>query len=284
MEKNRLWFLALVFAFFVVIAFAGTPSAACTPGVKNGLCCIDGTQNGDCGQTSNYTGYYCIGPEFTFKATKCGCPAGYIKDPSDATGANCKLAKCVDGTALGTCSTSKPLYCTSSGQLENDSTICTCPAGMIPFGTGCKKATCIESPGVCNANQTCDAASATCKLKNGCQYNNPACASGKTCNTRTGQCEVRPTGCEYGTETCTQGKECKNNACVAIRNQSANTGDQDSQPGSGLDNSDDAGAADSSQSPAKTACCCLPGLGFILLFGFVYKQKKPSLPGGLQTA
>jgi len=238
--------------------------ASCTAGTTNALCCVDGTKTGDCSVFANYSGYYCNAPDFVFRASKCGCPQGYVVDPADTTQTNCVLSKCKDGTALNTCASAKPVYCSATGVLENNSASCGCPDGYTTNGTSCRRANCVDTPSLCTANQTCDATTSACKLKAGCQYSNPACGSDKECNDVTGYCEDKPTGCQYGTYNCTAGTSCVNNEC---KTNAAPDNNFPSDNGSGT------GGAASSAAPSS-GMCCLPAAGMILVFGFVLSRPK----------
>ena len=44
---------------------------------------------------------------------------------------------CSDGTVPGTCSSERPHYCTSDGQLIDEADLCGCPAGMGTSGSVC---------------------------------------------------------------------------------------------------------------------------------------------------
>lgn len=76
-------------------------------------------------------------------------PAGIILpfSYSKTISMSCVLpsTKCVDGTALSTCSVNKPKYCTSSAVLVDRSS-CGCPDGTQWTGTSCETPT---SPDVC---------------------------------------------------------------------------------------------------------------------------------------
>jgi hypothetical protein len=50
-------------------------------------------------------------------------------------------AKCTDGTAMGACSATKPLYCTASLALANDADACGCPTGRVVSYNG---STCVD--------------------------------------------------------------------------------------------------------------------------------------------
>ncbi len=266
MKFGKLLFSLMVYFIFL----AGMAFAACTPGVTNGLCCIDGTQSGNCGTSGNYTGYYCNAPNFAFRASKCGCPPGYITDASDQTGANCKLASCPGGFTLNQCTGTKPTFCNSNGQLENKSSVCGCPTGLKPSNEGCAAKNCVDDATICSQNQTCNTGTSTCETKVGCQYNNPACGSGKKCNTVTGQCQDESAlleGCDYENPACGAGYTCTDNTCV--KNAPADNG-----TGTTPSTND---AFVPYEAP-KNPLCCIPPAGIVLLFGFVAfygaKQEK----------
>jgi len=44
---------------------------------------------------------------------------------------------CVDGTVPGSCSSSRPQYCTSEKVLIDEADLCGCPASMEPAGSVC---------------------------------------------------------------------------------------------------------------------------------------------------
>ncbi|MFA5105483.1 MAG: hypothetical protein WC506_00835 [Candidatus Micrarchaeia archaeon] len=251
--------------------------AACTPGTTNGLCCIDGTESGNC-MTGNYTGYYCNAPAYSFRANKCGCPAGYVADTSDATGWNCALSACPGGYTLNTCiSGQAPLFCSAGGVLQNKSTTCGCPTGFKPSGDGCVAKNCVDDPTVCSTNQTCDTGSSTCVQKSGCQYDNPKCGSGKICNRITGQCEYEssvPNGCMYGNPSCDSGYTCvdDSNGGSCVKNQAPPADNSSTDTGSG------SGSAFVEYDNTKASTCCLPASGLVLLFGavgyFEYRKRN----------
>ncbi len=98
--------------------------------------CSDGTPAGLC--SSDYPKYcFSNGDQSVLidKATLCGCSPGQVQDPSNRN--RCIAQTCEDGTALNTCSATRPSFCTSNGFLVDRPEQCGCPAGTKLEGGVC---------------------------------------------------------------------------------------------------------------------------------------------------
>ena len=99
-------------------------STQCVPSASNGLC-ADGTPTGSCAQSKPL---YCGNGLLEENAPACGCPSGFV-----ASGNSCLPfsipSNCADGSALNSCSASKPLFCNQQGGLVERASQCGCPSG-----------------------------------------------------------------------------------------------------------------------------------------------------------
>ncbi len=98
--------------------------------------CSDGTPAGFCSTDSPR---YCLSnggqSQLIDKASLCGCPAGEVQDPTNRN--RCVAQTCEDGTALNACSSNRPSFCTSNGNLVERPSQCGCPSGSRLEGDSC---------------------------------------------------------------------------------------------------------------------------------------------------
>ena len=106
--------------------------------------CSDGTWYSTCSTTKPK---YCnSNGNLVDNCSTCGCPTGQeCKTISGAFGSVAyvcqQVSTCSDGTLYSTCSTTKPKYCDSNGNLVDNCNTCGCPTGQqcttssSPFGT-----------------------------------------------------------------------------------------------------------------------------------------------------
>jgi hypothetical protein len=273
--------MRLIYAVLAVFLFSGGLFAI------NVGTCADGTQYGQC--SIPQAGMYCTGsinaPDLQPYSAHCPCDkfpdgsmrSGYTEQTIDGI-PTCVQQKCTeDGTPFGSCSPTKPKYC-SSGTLIDKASVCNCSTGYHKEAERCLSNTgCVYHAPDCNSRQDCDtnvSASTynTCLTKKGCQYDNPRCnVLSEDCNQNTGKCELKP-GCVNANPACAEGEKCVNNKCI--------------KPGLGFGNIDFTGGAPATNGTGNESgtttgatglsCCCLPaaGVGLIGLFAFSRKNEE----------
>jgi hypothetical protein len=109
----------------------------CIQDAPPGSVCSDGTALSICSSTKPL---YCnAAAVLEPKATLCGCPPG-----TQGQGDFCRVpggSVCADGTAIGQCSSTKPLFCNPAGALVSDVASCGCPSGFVSSGGLCYPST-----------------------------------------------------------------------------------------------------------------------------------------------
>jgi len=217
------------FVVLTLVSMLGAATTDCTDGTKYYACsskqpgyaCLPES-------TLRNTIQKVIGPDAPAALrTKCACSnfPGYVELNGECVKTTCTSGgqtynnfACVQGSPPNQC-----LW----GQILANSSVCGCPTGQkaslnnkdcenrigcrwgtlpTPSGKDCKfnsnnaeddgtlvsKQGCAWGTVTCQWNEDCDTSknvNGSCKLKTGCQYNNPMCTSGFTCNQVSGVCE-----------------------------------------------------------------------------------------------
>lgn len=267
--------------FGIILLFSGVSFAGTSP-------CMDGTAYFACSRVAGYVGMRC-GPNGLARDISCQCESvpGHITVGSGDSSV-CELAKC-GNINVGACDTSnKPKYCVN-GQLIDNATKCSCPAGkrIAANGLSCEFIPCNDSgtavqEGQCSAKKQKKCVSGALVDK----ASECGCPAGKTkvgeacfilCedNSKDGECSsTKPKECVNGYLLdnaakcgCPEGK-------TAVGKQCADSilggiGGADLLGGLGGNQTGTAGAGAS-----PLSCCCLPTAMIALAFGFAFVRKK----------
>lgn len=180
--------------------------------------CADGTANYACSSTKPK---YCINGTLSNNCASCGCPSGQncLSNGSCMTPVQNQTQNqtCSGGIPYGSCSATKPLYC-SNGTLINNCALCGCTSGKTCLGN----ASC-GTVNNCSIGATCDTTKA-----DGCCPSN--CLPDVDCCTQSGKywydwygCSSNPNlqqgvgNCTTSTLTCNQNSNdgCCPTLCVA---------------------------------------------------------------------
>ncbi|MFH1425280.1 MAG: hypothetical protein ABIG28_00935 [archaeon] len=156
--------------------------------------CSDNTLDGDCSLTRPL---YCNNTVLTENCFLCGCPSD---ETCNITISKCytpstPIKTCTDSTQYASCSTTKPLYCTSQGNLELNCVLCRCPSNQICNVTtkDCEETTAPTQP--CNDGTPYEECSLTkplyCNSTSSLEIDciKCSCPSGFLCNIATKECE-----------------------------------------------------------------------------------------------
>jgi hypothetical protein len=225
--------------------------------VQNPTQCSDGTLIETC---SGIKPLYCDSNSvLRERCDICGCSSGYsCGDPPLLPYSCVSSTQCSDGTIIGTCSSNKPLYCNSNGDLVEKCDVCGCSSGyncgtypLFPYSCT------VQNPTQCSDGTLYNSCSLTKPLycDNGIlvnKCNTCGCSSGYNCDSTTNNCILIQTttncgngildsgeGCDYngpkfptgrdcntetngaspkGSLTCTQSCTISTNSCVKCEN------------------------------------------------------------------